>query len=131
MRTLYIDCGMGAAGDMLTAALLELIPDKEAFLHRMNHLGIPGVMVSTEKSVKCGITGTHFSVKVHDTEENEHMHDQAHGHSHGLSHSHSHSHTHGSMAAIRSITVDAPVAIGDEVLADVCGSRIIITKAVD
>ena len=35
------------------------------------------------------------------------------------------------MAALRSITVDAPVAIGDEVLADVCGSRIIITKAVD
>ena len=27
MKTLYIDCGMGAAGDMLTAALLELHPD--------------------------------------------------------------------------------------------------------
>jgi uncharacterized protein (TIGR00299 family) protein len=100
---------MGAAGDMLTAALLELIPDKEAFLHRMNHLGIPGVMVSAEKSVKCGITGTHFSVKVHDTEENEHMHDQAHGHSHGHSHSHSHSHTHGSMAEIRSIVSAMPI----------------------
>ena len=107
MRTLYIDCGMGAAGDMLTAALLELIPDKEAFLHRMNHLGIPGVMVSAEKSVKCGITGTHFSVKVHDTEENEHMHDHAHGHSHG--HTHSHSHTHGSMAEIRSIVSTMPI----------------------
>ena len=109
MRTLYIDCGMGAAGDMLTAALLELIPDKEAFLHRMNHLGIPGVMVSAEKSVKCGITGTHFSVKVHDTEENEHMHDHSHGHSHGHSHSHSHSHTHGSMAEIRSIVSAMPI----------------------
>ena len=107
MRTLYIDCGMGAAGDMLTAALLELIPDKEAFLHRMNHLGIPGVMVSAEKSVKCGITGTHFFVKVHDTEENEHMHDHAHGHSHG--HTHSHSHTHGSMAEIRSIVSAMPI----------------------
>ena len=32
MRILYIDCGMGAAGDMLTAALLELVPDKEKFV---------------------------------------------------------------------------------------------------
>ena len=26
MKCLYIDCGMGAAGDMLTAALTELMP---------------------------------------------------------------------------------------------------------
>ena len=29
MKTIYFDCGMGAAGDMLAAALLELIPDKD------------------------------------------------------------------------------------------------------
>lgn len=28
MKTLYLNCGVGAAGDMLTAALLELMPDK-------------------------------------------------------------------------------------------------------
>ena len=109
MRTLYIDCGMGAAGDMLTAALLELIPDKEAFLHRMNHLGIPGVVVTAEKSVKCGITGTHFSVKVHDTEEDEHIHHHSHDHSHGHTHGHSHSHHHGSMAEIRSVVSAMPI----------------------
>lgn len=92
MRTLYIDCGMGVAGDMLTAALLELLPNKDAFLHRMNHLGIPGVVVSAEKSVKCGITGTHFSVKVHDVEEDNHLYDHHHHHHH-----------HGSMDQIRSI----------------------------
>lgn len=34
------------------------------------------------------------------------------------------------MAALRKITVDAPVAIGDVVLEDVCGSRILVTKGV-
>ena len=44
MKTLYLECNMGAAGDMLTAALLELCPDKkEAFLEKMNSLGLYGV----------------------------------------------------------------------------------------
>ena len=88
MRTLYIDCGMGAAGDMLTAALLELVPDREGFLEKMNRLGLPGVTVSASKSVKCGITGTHFTVKVRGVEEDE------------LTHRHHH---HGSLEDIRAI----------------------------
>ena len=39
MKTLYLECNMGAAGDMLTAALLELTGDRRAFTDRMNALG--------------------------------------------------------------------------------------------
>ena len=60
MKTLYLECGMGAAGDMLMAALLELIPDKQAFIDKMNTLNLPSVHVEAEKAVKCGITGTHM-----------------------------------------------------------------------
>lgn len=89
MKTLYIDCGMGAAGDMLTAALLELLPDREDFLQKLNGLGIPGVTFIAERSTKCGINGTHIRVAVQGEEETEHMHD--------------HHHHHGSMEDIRSI----------------------------
>lgn len=73
MRILYLDCGMGAAGDMLGAALLELLPDKKSFLDKVNALGIPGVIVFMEDSIKCGIHGTHLSVQVNGQFENTGM----------------------------------------------------------
>ena len=109
MTTLYLDCGMGAAGDMLTAALLELLPDREAFLAELNDLGIPGVKFTAEKSVKCGITGTHVRVTVNGEEEDEHTphHDHELGHEH--EHGHDHDHFHGSMADIREIVSALPI----------------------
>ena len=55
MRILYLDCGMGAAGDMLMSALLELVPDKDKFVEKINNIGISNVKVKLESSVKCGI----------------------------------------------------------------------------
>ena len=72
MKTLYIDCQMGAAGDMLAGALLELMPDKDAALAELNALGIPGVEFTRETLCKCGIAASHLSVRVHGEEEGAH-----------------------------------------------------------
>jgi len=80
MKTLYFECNMGAAGDMLTAALLELHDNPESFLKRLNSAGIPRVVVTAEPSVKNGITGTHIRVTVNGHEEHEHHHDHEHDH---------------------------------------------------
>ena len=92
MKTLYLDCGMGAAGDMLTAALLELLPEKDAFVEELNALGIPGVRFAAEKCEKCGILGTHMAVTIHGKEEDS-----------------VHPHHHGSMGDIRSIVSGLPI----------------------
>ena len=89
MKTLYLDCGMGAAGDMLTAALLDLMPDADQLIAKINDLSIPGVEVKKESAVKCGIRGTYISVMVQGVEESEEMygHDQDHNYVHGRHHS--------------------------------------------
>ena len=114
-KILYIECNMGAAGDMLMAALLELHPNPDDFLKRLNEIGIPKVLVTSEQTVKCGITGTHVRVRIDGKEEHshdvhhhghshsyEHMHHahshddhHHHGHSHEHEHNHGHSHDHG------------------------------------
>lgn len=98
MKTLYIECAMGAAGDMLTAALLELMPDKEAALAKLNAMGIPGVAFEAEPSAKCGITGTHMRVLIHGEEEGAmpcgHTHAQEDHHEHNHAHAHHHEHGH-------------------------------------
>ena len=136
MKTLYLDLGMGAAGDMLTAALLELMPDKEAALEQLNHLGLPHTHFSMERASKCGISGTHIHVTVLDREEqpcpevlehehgheqglahcheHEHEHDHNHGHDHGHHHEHPHDHhSHTALADIRQ-TVQA-LSVSDAV----------------
>lgn len=93
MRQLYLDCGMGAAGDMLMAALLELVEDREQTLAELNSLGLPGVEILAEPSQKCGITGTHIRVLVHGQEEDSHHH-----HDHDHEHEHHHHHHHSTLA---------------------------------
>lgn len=104
-KILYFDCAMGAAGDMLSAALLELMPDREKTVAALNEIGIEGVTFVAEESVKCGITGTHLQVLVRGEEEESHdvcMQESAHqreqiqscGHTHDYEPSHDHEPSH-------------------------------------
>ncbi len=71
MRTLYIDCGMGAAGDMLTAALLSLYEDREGFLREINEILQGKAVVSEAQDTKCGVQGLCVSVLIAGDEEGE------------------------------------------------------------
>ena len=71
MNALYFDCSMGAAGDMLTAALLELYPEKEKFLAEMNRVFDGKAVVSAAADTKCGVIGTHITVTIDGDEESE------------------------------------------------------------
>lgn len=93
MRILYLDCGMGAAGDMLAGALVSLLSkeEQESFIKMINNIGVDGVKVSLSDDAKCGITGKHFKVEIDGVEEHSHdVHEHEHHHEH-----HEHHHEHG------------------------------------
>lgn len=98
MKTLYLECNMGTAGDILMSALAELLPDPEKFISKMNSLGLPGVRLELHKTRKSGIGGSHVRVMIdgeeeqsidvgteiectdHHHAEHEDGHHEAHGH---------------------------------------------------
>ncbi|MDR2178811.1 MAG: nickel pincer cofactor biosynthesis protein LarC [Synergistaceae bacterium] len=69
MKTLYLDCFAGIAGDMLVGALFELVPDADRFraeLSKMTRLSAEDYGIAMEKGSKGGISGTHFHVSTHE-----------------------------------------------------------------
>ena len=130
MKTVYLECNMGAAGDMLMAALTELLPDKDAFVKELNDLRIPQVNIERTTIAKCGIMGTHMVVTVNGEEEksidvpmhahtHSHVHEE-HEHSHeGHTHAHGHSHHHTSMKDIEHIIghLNVPEKVKEDAIA--------------
>lgn len=112
---LYLECSMGASGDMLMAALSELLPDKAVFINKMNALGIPGLKLIIEPSEKCGIKGSHArvfiggeeeSVEDFDPSEGGHHHEHEHAHHQGhehAEHEHERKHSHYGYADISAL----------------------------
>ena len=86
MKTLYFDLSMGAAGDMLAAALFQLAPEPERVLAQVNGLGLPGVEARLAPAEKCGIRGLHYEVLVHGQEEGHGGHEHHGSHLHDIEH---------------------------------------------
>ena len=119
MKTLYLDCGNGAAGDMMSAALWELTENKEEFIEEVNSIGIPGVKTYALPTQKQGIFGTRFRVTFNDIEETpnvlpkdaiveltpeedlKYAHHEHERHEH--EHHHGHHHEHHSLGDVKTI----------------------------
>ncbi|MDD2484759.1 MAG: DUF111 family protein, partial [Eubacteriales bacterium] len=98
MKTLFLECNMGAAGDMLMSALSELLPQPELFVEKMNALGLPGVKLERKQVQKMGVGGTQIRVTIAGIEEEQHHHEHNHEHEHrhdpAPDHTHNHDHGH-------------------------------------
>lgn len=138
MKTLFLECNMGAAGDMLLASLSELLPAPDQFMDDLKTLGLPGVAISRTYASSAGIRGARVQVLVNGEEERSkdvpptgvsvEQKDHCHHHDDGrigedgaenTSHSHSRHHRHTSMAKIRQLIAGLPVSgkVQDDVLA--------------
>lgn len=129
MKILYLDCQMGAAGDMLSAALLDLLAEQRAMdgqrkesqirslIEELNGLGIPQVHFLSENTKKCGIMGLHLKVLVDGVEEGtmylEHPEDLGHNQTHSKEPDHrehqDHPHSR-TLAEIRQIIQDMTIS---------------------
>ena len=110
MKTLFLECSMGAAGDMLTAALVDLLPDKNAFIAKLREVLPHGVSVSAERTEKMGIQGMQMTVRIHGEEEHSHdaasenSHSHEHAHTDALHEQHAHHHHEHHHTSVRTIT---------------------------
>lgn len=119
MGTLYFDCSMGAAGDMICAALFELVTDSGKMLYKLNDMGLPGVEYIPQKCEKYGVQGTNMMVRIHGEEE-----ETAHHHGH---HESGHVHSHMTLADVEGI-INA-LLVPEEIKASVRSVYQIIAEA--
>ena len=111
MKTLYFECKMGAAGDMLMAALYEICDQKDIFLQTMNEaFSGYGIQIFPEEAKKCGISGTHMRVTINGKEEVVSSDAAAHHHTHTeQDHEHAHHSYPSILAQIEHLELPAQV----------------------
>ena len=86
MKTLYLDCFAGIAGDMFIGALLNLVPDKKILaegIKKICALSPEEYELIIEETAKNGLAGINFDVKLtHEHHHHEHEHEHGHHHRH-------------------------------------------------
>lgn len=85
MKTLYLDCFAGIAGDMFIGALLNLVPDKKILaegIKKIRALNPEEYELIIEETTKNGLAGINFDVKLNHEHHHEHEHNHEHHHRH-------------------------------------------------
>ena len=60
MKTAYFDCFAGAAGDMISAAMIDAGLDEAFLAGQLASLGIEGLDIKVSRTKRCGISAVHF-----------------------------------------------------------------------
>lgn len=74
MRIAYFDCFSGASGDMIMGALLDAGAHEDELRAGLEELSLPGYVLRTQRVVKEGISATHASVALQQTDEGHGRH---------------------------------------------------------
>ncbi|MDR3111979.1 MAG: nickel pincer cofactor biosynthesis protein LarC [Elusimicrobiota bacterium] len=135
MKILYLECSMGAAGDMLNAALYDLLDDsdKSKFLENINLAGLENTEISFCKAVKWAVSGFQMKVLIDGKQESildEHSNDKHAQHQHHHKHdnnSHSQPHQHANINKIENII--SSLKISDNIKSNVFAIYKIIADA--
>ncbi|MBQ6774100.1 MAG: nickel pincer cofactor biosynthesis protein LarC [Synergistaceae bacterium] len=91
MKTLYLDCFAGIAGDMFIGALLNLVPSHKVLtegISKITALEPSEYELVIEKANKNGIAGINFDVKLNHEHEHHHEHHEHEEHEHEHGHHH-------------------------------------------
>ena len=103
MKTLYVECKLGIAGDMFASALLDLFDDPDSKIRELNAIGIPKVKYDLKRVSRCLIEGNHLDVLIDGNKELSHdVGHESEDHTQHDEHDHS-NHHHSSMYDIEEI----------------------------